>query len=1228
MALEALPPPLAWNIEIEPVSREDHDNLDSEVEVSGRILNLSIKTVLSAIGAGHLPGVRARLLASAQTRGCSVEEILSGRRFCDGKLNCQNDFSECLCGQILHECGAGTNVFGFLTETYKAYGVSFGLNWSTFGGLLHSPLNLMDYIRRHWESKNGRPIKVESKLIRAPVTAEVEEDFEEIVRPARTERVETTTPHDCNLHGSECVYRPQFIPEPATRTAGPHGSLTLGAYTQESDDLDPGFTAGDFVEALQQTWTQVETRHHNSIRANGIWVAVYVGLLTTGRDKYRGSFQLRNWIQDSCMGRGDEWVAKILKQVCTNLRGQTLTRDDSSYPSPAGFPRSLYWWLCTGRGSGVRNNLTLSRTSRALPVTGDIVEATCENFNTLTETFVAEWETTHRVITPATYEDKEVTDKFGRTFTKRKEMLARRVSVRRDRHQGEINPDVSASIEGYVAKVFAAYSSWPTQLAPPVRLSGQATYGVSKAAGGLYGEVYKHIESIPKQYNKYWDAPHTSDPLIRRFQLSKNVGKEYWAADKASGVMERDGPFDPIPQTIKFRVLPDFEEAPKRKIWEDWEPICEVPLHNTQTSRYPALLRQLGPALKKFNSEKPARFVKGPPFAHEDFGRTVTHELTNSSVDILSHIVPGTTRHRVVAIPEFGLKARIITIPEGHLKLSGEYVRRHLWAAISERLPECQVFTKATEDSRIEEMLSSWVPETDPGSLEFISADLSKATDGFSHAAIRAVLRGLKKSGAPSWLVETAYENLGLGTPHMLEYPLEVLQSSRDPSFRRKIKEGLTSGRYGIVEREERENGKMIKVKYLTAAKLRGSLMGTPISFCILSLLNSWMSKDMGRRRLICGDDLLAVAHKETFFDYSRRAEQIGSRAHDLKTFRSKFGGVFCEAYVISKSRLEDLGLISEGSGNYWKLRPGSFKQFTKSYLGQFANSADLEFILGAGTKGLKHMLKETGGANGSVVANGLADREGVDEISWGRMERCFRVIFKHDRLRARKHGRHPNFPVELGGLGHPTWRGTLQCFSHQERVILRYGASIEPSPKNSLFKPLKTTLEVPLKYRKAYRDSQRVIGKAVDNFRLPRAMEARVKETGFEDNRFSLVPLRLCERLKALTLNKAHLGKGLKLIDRQSPSKTTLTHVKHKKILGALKLDPRFGSLRSRGPGASTSTLGPYVKITRMDQVIGELKAHDEEFGLFISNTFAANLRERRFTVQQDRSLLEYAAT
>jgi hypothetical protein len=278
----------------------------------------------------------------------------------------------------------------------------------------------------------------------------------------------------------------------------------------------------------------------------------------------------------------------------------------------------------------------------------------------------------------------------------------------------------------------------------------------------------------------------------------------------------------------------------------------------------------------------------------------------------------------------------------------------------------------------------------------FLSADLTCATDGFGHDAIVSVISGLGKAGLPAHLCRALSESLGVGNElHYVSYRLSDMTAEQADICRK---------RYPVVKGR------------VEVPKVRGSLMGTPCSFLILSLLNHWMSERLGPHRIICGDDLSAVTHPGNVSSYSQRARAIGSELHEGKSYRSKIGFVFCEAYAL---------LSRERSDRLDSFRPPSLKEFVRD-------------------------------------GNGVMSQHSVDPSSFNRLARCAKTIYRTQRKIAMKKHRPAELPASLGGLGHPC-KGRLRV-PKWCRAALRELYLCENAGHNGPHDPTKfiRTLQVP----------------------------------------------------------------------------------------------------------------------------------------------------------------------
>jgi hypothetical protein len=153
----------------------------------------------------------------------------------------------------------------------------------------------------------------------------------------------------------------------------------------------------------------------------------------------------------------------------------------------------------------------------------------------------------------------------------------------------------------------------------------------------------------------------------------------------------------------------------------------------------------------------------------------------------------------------------------------------------------------------------------------------------------------------------------------------------------------------------------------------RGCLMGTPLSFTILSLINGWCCEPLGRDVAICGDDVVALTTQLGVDSYRARAEAVGSGLHPRKSFWGKKGWTFCEVFG-----------LADRSGTVRFFNPYPLKQFTRD-------------------------------------GSGILDRGGYEPSQWSKLARVAKTLCKPQRAKARRLRRPPELPVALGGLGHPS---------------------------------------------------------------------------------------------------------------------------------------------------------------------------------------------------------------
>jgi len=308
--------------------------------------------------------------------------------------------------------------------------------------------------------------------------------------------------------------------------------------------------------------------------------------------------------------------------------------------------------------------------------------------------------------------------------------------------------------------------------------------------------------------------------------------------------------------------------------------------------------------------------------------------------------------HQAAAIGEQGYKVRIITVPPGSVFTAGDRVRRRVFPVLRKLDPRLQSFEIAVKEGRLKQLC------LEPGE-GWLSADLTKATDGFSHDAIRAVIRGLEKAGLAPTLCRLASESLGVG--------------SRLHHVRYRISDLTEEGRTLVVNRNWVDNQDRA---FALVPMMRGCLMGTPLSFTVLSLINGWACEVLGPKTHIMGDDVVSATPPNRIGAYRSRVEAVGSGLHEKKSFFGTRGFTFCETFALS---------VGEGVGCV----PDFFNPYP-----------------------LKQYMRD---------GSGVMERGDYYEPQWKSLRRVARVLVKNARAKARRLLRPPELPVALGGLGHPS---------------------------------------------------------------------------------------------------------------------------------------------------------------------------------------------------------------
>jgi hypothetical protein len=209
-------------------------------------------------------------------------------------------------------------------------------------------------------------------------------------------------------------------------------------------------------------------------------------------------------------------------------------------------------------------------------------------------------------------------------------------------------------------------------------------------------------------------------------------------------------------------------------------------------------------------------------------------------------------RCRASALASPGMKVRVMGVPDALTFIEGDWIRRSVSLLPKEHWP-AQRFPKAME-------LRRGVPGT------FFSLDLSKATDGIHHDAVRAVVLGMSDAGC---IRQNGEFNLALSS-------------------------------LGLEPKAEWHYSKSSVV-----SAERGSPMGTPLSFPVLSLINAWSCQAFDHCATH-GDDAVAFAPfidtplakiqpVEILNEYAQCIEAVGGSVNRAKTFASQSSWTACE---------------------------------------------------------------------------------------------------------------------------------------------------------------------------------------------------------------------------------------------------------------------------------------------------------------------------------------------
>jgi len=364
--------------------------------------------------------------------------------------------------------------------------------------------------------------------------------------------------------------------------------------------------------------------------------------------------------------------------------------------------------------------------------------------------------------------------------------------------------------------------------------------------------------------------------------------------------------------------------------------------------------------------------------------------------------------HRVTCLPERGFKLRTVTAPSASLAAAGELARQALFPAVADD-PRLEVLVEGNPLAGVTGYKCT------PGD-KILSADLTAATDGFSHEVIVAVGLGMIDAGIPELMARVFVESLGAGTKtHFFHYRIsELLPKALSPFELNAFKSRL------------HDLGWDGESKTLRIPVKRGSPMGTPCSFTLLCIVNGWATRDAKFGR-ICGDDFLGIFDRNDYSLYRQRVDAIGSSLHPIKSFVSRFAGTFCERFV-TVDRLDGA--------------PGGA-------LGSGLRASDEPTLRGVAVVPVKLITVPARGTYGALSApSGLPVFSSLSEWgeahqpyarelkwAWSRTRRVFRCLWRDVRAVGAKKGRFPSFPLILGGLGHPS-RGLREIPGSHRKLI------------------------------------------------------------------------------------------------------------------------------------------------------------------------------------------------
>jgi hypothetical protein len=332
------------------------------------------------------------------------------------------------------------------------------------------------------------------------------------------------------------------------------------------------------------------------------------------------------------------------------------------------------------------------------------------------------------------------------------------------------------------------------------------------------------------------------------------------------------------------------------------QPTLPLPVPEASASASYHKTRSLGGAKAEWQESGPEILAGSPYGASTEFqdklseeeldqlmgqlrqGRTVLDHLKEEgqmllrTIDLISRRPrPGKARGALIREP--GYKTRTITAHEATETVAGQYLRRLFFSVLVHWKPTQSVM-KGNKLKAIRRCVKGKVK----GKIIY-SSDLTAATD-FAHQDVAITV------------LSTILDTWGL-----------------DPRYQQVVAQVL-----GPHELTLMVPGKA-SVKKLTFVNYTGILMGTPLSWVALNLVNfftyaiAWgehHSTPIERvlsgatpTASVCGDDLIAYTEDAVADKYEERLKDVGLRPNIPKSFRSYTGGVFTEvSFTIRRGHL------------------------------------------------------------------------------------------------------------------------------------------------------------------------------------------------------------------------------------------------------------------------------------------------------------------------------------